>query len=72
MYIAHSNIQPAKEAAKPVKKLTPKQERAEQFAREMAYKGYKRACRMFAAEIKEIQKYFPGWVPEFRYKPKAS
>ncbi|GAA4338738.1 hypothetical protein GCM10023149_48930 [Mucilaginibacter gynuensis] len=64
MHIVHSNINPQK--PEPVKVEKPKPlTRQQQFAREMAYAGFKRACKKYAKEIAEVQEYFPGWMPQF-------
>lgn len=32
------------------------------------YHGYQTACDKYRAEIAQIQKYMPGWVPPFKLK----
>lgn len=32
------------------------------------YQGYQTACNKYRAEIAEIQKYIPGWLPPFELK----
>ncbi|WP_374950998.1 hypothetical protein [Mucilaginibacter sp.] len=31
-------------------------------------KGYQAACQKYQQEIADIQKYLPGWTPEFKLK----
>lgn len=32
----------------------------------LRYQAYQTACRKYSLEIAAIQKYLPGWMPEFR------
>ena len=32
----------------------------------LRYEAYKKTCDKYRHEIAAIQKYLPGWVPEFR------
>ena len=48
---------------KEVRKMSAK----DQFAYEMALKGYQRALKKHAKDIEELQEFFPGWKPEFRW-----
>jgi hypothetical protein len=34
--------------------------------KKLRYKGYKAACHKYQQEIAAIQKYIPGWKPDFR------
>ncbi len=37
------------------------------WARQASFKAYKKALQKYAAEIAEIQKEVPGWLPKFNY-----
>lgn len=61
MHVAHSNINPV---AKPKRKVMPKRS---SWAMRHAYREYKNVLKERSDDIKEIQKYFPGWLPSFEY-----
>ena len=58
MYIAYSALRSKQKHSKPElsKELTQRCE------------GYQSACNKYRAEIAEIQKYLPGWIPPFELK----
>lgn len=60
MHVAHSNIREVKPKTKPVQKRST-------WAQQVLYRGYKQVLADRAEDIKEIQKYFPGWLPPFEY-----
>jgi hypothetical protein len=51
-------------------RIKPKISKPELLNKELAqrYQGYQTACNKYRAEIAEIQKYMPGWVPPFELK----
>ena len=69
MYIAHSNIDTkAAEAPNEVKATKRTRPSRSEFAKQMSYKLYKKACKKYAKEIAEIQETIPGWMPRFNSK----
>jgi len=60
MHIVHSTINPIEP---PVKKqaVTPKSD----WALRHQYKAFKKACKKYEADIKEIQETMPEWAPVF-------
>lgn len=61
MYLAHSKLSESEQ--KPKKAKPAKSD----FAHQMAYKLYKKACKDNEERIKQIQVHFPGWMPKFNY-----
>jgi len=59
MYIAYSALRTKQKNSKP-----------ELLSNELTqrYLGYQTACTKYRAEIAEIQKYIPGWLPPFELK----
>lgn len=71
MHVAHTNLAPLPEKKAtelPKKPMSP----SEQFAYEMAYKGWQKALKKHAAIIEEIREVFPDFKIEFEYKPKKA
>jgi hypothetical protein len=60
MYVAYSNIVEEKPVKRQVKQRA-------NWAKKFLFKEYKKLLEDRAADIEEIQKYFPGWLPEFEY-----
>lgn len=71
MYVAHANLEPLPEK-KAIELPTKPLSRAEQFAYEMAYKGWQKALKKHAAIIEEIREVFPDFKIDFEYKPKKA
>jgi hypothetical protein len=65
MHIAHIYIE-HKKAVKP-EKLAKRQQRVRLWMSRQYRKEYDKAIKEFDADIKEIQKTIPGWLPEFTY-----
>jgi len=59
MHIAYSALRTKQKEAKP-------QLLNQQLSQR--YKGYQTACNKYRAEIANIQKYIPGWLPPFELK----
>ncbi|MBD1384008.1 hypothetical protein IDJ75_01870 [Mucilaginibacter rigui] len=59
MYIAYSAL-----------RTKPKKGKPDLLSKELTqrYQGYQNACTKYKAEIAEIQKYIPGWLPPFELK----
>jgi hypothetical protein len=57
MYIAHSALRSKNKNGIPALADEQLQQRLE---------AYRAACKKYEQEIIAIQKYLPGWVPEFR------
>ncbi|MFA6247275.1 MAG: hypothetical protein WC615_10055 [Mucilaginibacter sp.] len=59
MYIAYSAL-----------RTKPKNGKPDLLSKELTqrYRGYQTACNKYRAEIAEIQKYIPGWLPPFELK----
>lgn len=37
---------------------------------QLRYRAYQQACKKHQAYIAQIQKYIPGWYPQFDHNPK--
>ena len=57
MYIAHSALRTINKNGKPALADKHLQQRLD---------GYRAACQKHQQEILAIQKYLPGWLPEFK------
>jgi hypothetical protein len=67
MHIVYSKTNESNIDNEKVKKPKPAQS---EFARQMAFKSFKKACEENADRIARIQEYFPGWEPVFYYTEK--
>lgn len=45
-------------------KLKPQKQAASTWAQRQRYKNYQKSLKKYAAEIAEIQKSWPGWLPK--------
>jgi hypothetical protein len=59
MYVAYSALQ---QQTEPDQQTSP----SAQNELQLRYRAYQNTCRKYHRYIAEIQKYFPGWKPEFR------
>jgi len=65
MRVAFLNINPVEEPRPQLKVIKAKRlTRNQEFALEMQNKYYHKALKDHAGDIAEIQKEFPGWLPE--------
>lgn len=62
MHVAYSKFD------EPVQSVKKPQREQSDFARQMAYKLYKKACKDNAERIAKVQQHFPGWYPKFNYR----
>jgi hypothetical protein len=37
---------------------------------QLRYRAYQQTCKKHQADIAQIQKYIPGWYPQFNYNTK--
>lgn len=60
MYVAYSALSAATDTQ--VNNQQPKLENE----RLLRYKAYQATCQKLSAQIAAVQKYIPGWMPEFK------